>query len=171
MFEKIMSDPTAIARHRTQPLAKEREEFLKHLQVCGAGRASIQTAACYLLQITKLLRLRHLRDVTPDEVDRAAERWSRRRFVNHNVQPGPYSKDYFAWVTRRWLRFAGKLRLPRVHQPFRKHLVDYVEAMKLEKGLSESTIRGRRFRAAAFLRWYAKRHREFREVSATDADA
>lgn len=171
MFEKLMSDATAIARHRTQPLAKEREDFLNYLQVCGTGRESIQTAACYLLQIVSLLRLHHLRDVTPDEVNRAAERWSKRRTLHHNVQPGPYSKDSFAWVARRWLRFAGRLRLPHVHQPFRKYLDDYLEAMKSEKGLSDATIRGRRFRAVAFLRWFGKRHRQFCKVSAADADA
>jgi hypothetical protein len=107
MFEKLIFDPTAIARHRAQPLAKEREDFFNYLQICGTGRESIPTIACYLLQIFRLLRLHHLRDVTPDEINRAAERWSKRRILRHNVQAGPYSKDSFAWVARRWLECLG----------------------------------------------------------------
>ena len=58
-----------------------------------------------------------------------------------------------------------------MHQPFSKYLHDFVDAMSSERGLSAETIRGRRYRAADFLKWYGKRHRGFREIGMTDIDA
>jgi integrase/recombinase XerD len=43
--------------------------------------------------------------------------------------------------------------------------------MSPERGLSAETIRGRRYRAADFLKWYGGRHRRFREVRLTDIEA
>ena len=48
---------------------------------------------------------------------------------------------------------------------------DFVEAMSSERGLSGETIRGRRYRAADFLKWYGGRHRRFRLIRITDIDA
>lgn len=43
--------------------------------------------------------------------------------------------------------------------------------MSSERNLSAETIRGRRYRATDFLKWYGERHRRFREVRLTDIDA
>jgi integrase/recombinase XerD len=58
-----------------------------------------------------------------------------------------------------------------VHQPFPKQLHDFVDAMSSERGLAAETIRGRRYRAADFLKWYGGRHQRFREVGMADVDA
>src|SRR5580704_2679124 len=64
VFDKYFSLPAALARHRSAPLARERERFLTHLEAGGTGRQTIRTAACYLLQVIQILGLRRLRDVT-----------------------------------------------------------------------------------------------------------
>ena len=69
------------------------------------------------------------------------------------------------------MRFAGRLRTPRAHQPFGRLLCEFVQAMKAEQGLAQATIKGRGSRTADFLKWYAKRHRIFREVSVENLDA
>ena len=79
--------------------------------------------------------------------------------------------DCFAQTARRFLRFLGRLKRPHVHQPFSKHLHDFVDAISSERGLSPETIRGRRYRAADFLKWYGRRHRRFRKIRMTDIDA
>lgn len=171
-FEDLMSDRLAIARHRRAPLAKEREAFLRYLRdTCRTGSGNIKTTACYLLQIIGLLQLRKLRSVTPQEIEDASERWVRRRHVYHNCQSGFYGKRHFAWQARRWFRFAGKLKLPRTAQPFGMYLRTYVQAMRVEMGLSEATVRGRRFRTQEFLRWFARKHRPLRTVTASDLDS
>lgn len=171
MFEELMSDVSALARHRTGPLVKERELFLRYLRTCGTGRENIRTTACYLLQIIRLLNLRQLRNVSPDEIDRASDRWLKRRHRHRTLRAGRFGKQYFGWTARRWLRFAGRFKAPRPSQPFKVQLFAYVQAMKTEKGFSEATVKGRRFRAEEFLRWFARKHRPFQTIRIDDVDS
>ncbi len=170
MFDRYFERPKAIARHRSAPLSRERERFLAHLEAGGTRRESIRIAACYLLQVIRLLRLRRLRDVTLGEVKHASERWNKIRNQDKQYKGGQMGVDCFAQTARRFLRFLGRLKRPHVHQPFSKHLHDFVDAMSSERGLSAETIRGRRYRAADFLKWYGKRHRRFRDIGMSDID-
>jgi integrase/recombinase XerD len=158
VFESYFERPAALARHRSAPLAGERERFLAHLEATGTGRASIRTTACYLLQIIDVLGLRRLRDVTLEEIEQAADRWGKRRKKESQYPAGQWGVSCFAQVARRFLRFEAKLKRPHVHQPFSKYMDDFVEAMSSEQGFSEETIRGRRYRALDFLKWYTRFH-------------
>jgi integrase/recombinase XerD len=171
VFDKYFSLPAALARHQSAPLARERERFLKHLEAGGTCRQTIRTAACYLLQVIHILGLRRLRDVTLEEVERAANRWNKLRNEDSQYTAGQVGVQCFAGLARRFLRFQGRLKSPRIHVPFSKYLDDFVEAMSSERGLSAETIRGRRYRAADFLKWYGERHRRFRDARLTDIDA
>jgi integrase/recombinase XerD len=171
VFDKYFSIPAALARHRSAPLAEERERFLTHLEATGTGRSAIRIAAAYLLQVVNILGLRRLRDVTLEEVDRAADHWNTLRNQDKQYPAGQSGVKCFAQTARRFLRFEGKLRSPRLPQPFSEYLRDFVAAMSSECGLSEATIRGRRYRAADFLRWYARRHRSIRGIRLPDIDA
>jgi integrase/recombinase XerD len=171
VFDKYFSLPAAIARHQSAPLAAERERFLTHLEATGTGWSAIRVAATYLLQVVKVLELRRLRDVTLEEVDRAADRWNTLRNQDKQYPAGQFGVKCFAQTARRFLRFEGKLRSPRLPQPFSEYLRGFVEAMSSERGLSEATIRGRRYRAADFLKWYARRHRSIRRIRLPDIDA
>jgi integrase/recombinase XerD len=171
VFDKYFSLPAALARHRSAPLARERELFLTHLEAGGTCPQTIRTVACYLLQIIHILGLRRLRDVTLDEVDQAADRWNKLRNQDSHYAAGRLGVQYFAGCARRFLRFQGRLKTPRIHQPFSKYLDNFIDAMSSERGLSAETIRGRRYRATDFLKWYGGRHRRFREVRLTDIDA
>ncbi len=73
VFERHLSVPAALARHKSAPLVRERERFLLHLETTGTKRSAIRIVSTYLLQIVKILGLRRLRDVTLEEVDRAAD--------------------------------------------------------------------------------------------------
>jgi integrase/recombinase XerD len=171
VFETYFTKPCAIAGHRSEPLARERERFLAYMEDCGSGRANLRTSASYLLQIVRLLEMRRLRDVTSDEVKRAAERWSQHRDRYSQHQAGHSSMCVFGRIARRWLRFEGRLKSQPLRQAFSKYLHDFVQAMALEQGLEETTIQQRRYRVAAFLRWYAKKHRKFSEISVANVDA
>lgn len=171
MFDRYFESPTAIARHGSAPLAKERERFLTHLEAAGTRRSAIRIAATYLIQVVNILGLRKLRDVTLEEVDRAADRWNTLRNQGKQYPAGQSGVRCFAQNARRFLRFEGKLKYPRLPQPFSKYLEDYVSTMSSERGLSEATIRGRRYRAADFLKWYARRHRGLRGIRLMDIDA
>jgi integrase/recombinase XerD len=132
---------------------------------------NIRTTACYLLQIVRLLQLRRLRDVTPQEIEGVAASWIKRRHVYHNCRGGIHAQRHFAWTARRWFRFVDKLKVRRAPQPFGRYLRAYVRAMRVEKGLSEATIKGRRFRTQEFLKWFARKHRPLRTVKVSDLDS
>jgi hypothetical protein len=79
--------------------------------------------------------MRRLRDVTPDEVERAGQRWVASRSRYSKQCAGPTSVCYFRWVARGWFQFLGRLRLPPPEsQPFSRELADYVARMKTELG-------------------------------------
>jgi integrase/recombinase XerD len=170
VFERYLSLPAALARHRSAPLVKERARFLVSLEATGTRRSAIRIVSAYLLQVVNLLGLHQLRDVTLEEIDEAADRWNTLRNKNKEYAAGQTGVTCFAQTARRFLRFAGRLKLARLPQRFSKYLQDYVDAMSSEQGLSEATIRGRRYRAADFLRWYSRRHRGLQGIQLTHID-
>jgi hypothetical protein len=151
VFDRYFSLPAALVRHKSAPLLRQRERFLAHLEATGTRWSAIRIAATYLLQVVNILGLRSLREVTIEEVDRAADHWNTVRNQDKQYPAGQFGVRCFAQTARRFLRFEGKLQYPRLPQPFSKYLEEFVEAMSTERGLSEATIRGRRYRAADFL--------------------
>src|ERR1700733_3850220 len=170
VFDKYFERPAAIARHRFAPLAKERERFLAHLEATGTRRSAIRITATYLIQVVSILGHPRLRDVTLEEIDQATDRWNKLRNGDKPWPIGQSGVRCFALTARRFLRFEGKLKSPRLAQPFLRYLNDFIAAMSSERGLSEATIRSRRYRAADFLKWYACRRRELSSVRLTDID-
>jgi hypothetical protein len=133
LFDKYFSLPAALARHRSAPLARERERFLTHLEAGGTGRQTTRAAACYLLQVVRILGLRRLRDVTLEEVEQAANRWNELRNEDSRYTAGKLGVECFARFARRFLRFQGRLKTPRIHQPFSKYLDNFIDAMSSER--------------------------------------
>jgi hypothetical protein len=86
-------------------LARERERFLAHLEAGGTCRPTIRTAACYLLQVIRILGLRRLRDVTLEEVEQAANRWNKLRNQDSQYTAGQMGVQCFARFARRFLCF------------------------------------------------------------------
>jgi integrase/recombinase XerD len=120
MFERILKDPNALARHQNGPFAEERRRYLTH---CVAERMSCETlrgTANYLLIVANALHLaeRPGELITQREIDAAAIRWVNR--------PRKRTKgiDTFTGHAVRWLTFLKRLQLPRVVQ--RPH-ADYVD--------------------------------------------
>jgi integrase/recombinase XerD len=171
LFDKYIERPQALARHQSAPLVRERARFLAHTESRGTGKQTIRIAAAYLLRIIELLGLSKLRNVTIEEVDQAASRWNELRNQENHYTGGKAGVRCFRLTAQRFLRFLGKLKCLPVRQPFSKYLNDFVHAMEREYGFAEATIRGRRYRAANFLTWYARRHRTLRDIRLTDVDA
>jgi hypothetical protein len=73
MLETLRQAPFFLNRHRETPLLKEREMFLRHLQQQGTSGASMQILSNELLHIIRLLRLDAMREVSLDEIRRAAD--------------------------------------------------------------------------------------------------
>ena len=172
MFELCINRPHALARHRAAPLVKARERFIEHLHGTGMARMNLRSVAASMLQIVTILKMRGSRKVSLEEIEQAAKRWidSRTRYSGH--PPGHTSIGYFRWIARTWLRSEGRLLTPpRFPQAFSKELDDYVARMKSELGLAEVTIYERRLRAAKFLNWFSRKHRNLQKMSLEHVDA
>jgi integrase/recombinase XerD len=82
MLETLLERPSSLNRPREAPLLKEREEFLRRLQQQGTSRAALRNLSGELIHVVRLLRLRELRDVSPEEIQRAAKRFARQQRSN-----------------------------------------------------------------------------------------
>ena len=110
MLETILERPSTLKCHRDVPLLKEREEFLQRLHQQGTSRAALRNLASELIHVVRLLRLGKLRDVSPEEIHRAAERFARQQLSNPKAHSYVRAASYFAYVAKKWLRFLGRLK-------------------------------------------------------------
>jgi integrase/recombinase XerD len=148
MFDQLFTRPTALARHRTAPLAKERSDYLGHLASQGISRGCMKQIAPYLLVITSMLRLGKRPGITisVEEIEDAAQRWASRPGKRKNHRPGRCSKDRFIFVATSWLESIARLeRRPVQPSRFEPWLAEFDAYMLKERGLSEVTRQGRRW--------------------------
>lgn len=75
MLDAFLEHPFFLNRHRQAPLLKERESFLNHLQQRGTSRKALRNLSAELLQVVRLLKLTEMRDVSLEEIQRAARCW------------------------------------------------------------------------------------------------
>lgn len=73
-------------------------------------------------------------------------------------------------MAARWLEFHGKLRRPKVHQPFRSEMEDFIEYWR-ERQLGPVTLEHLRIHVGYFLRWYSKRKRPISRLRLQDVDS
>lgn len=148
MFDQLFTRPTALARHRTAPLAKERSDYLDHLASQGISQNVLKKTAAYLLAITRLLRLGERPGIiiSVEEIEEAARRWASRRGKRKNHKPGRCSKGRFIFVATSWLASIARLGLrPLQTSRFEPWLAEFDAHMLQERGLSDATRRGRRW--------------------------
>jgi hypothetical protein len=69
----LLERPSSLNRHREAPLLKERERFLRRQQQQGTSRAALRNLSGELIHVVRLLRLRELRDVSPEKIHRSGE--------------------------------------------------------------------------------------------------
>jgi len=85
MLETLLEHPFFLNRHRDAPLLNEREVFLRQLQQQGTGRVALWNLSGELIHVVRLLQMEKLRDVSQEEIHRAAQRWARQQRSNPNA--------------------------------------------------------------------------------------
>jgi len=171
MIEGILEEPLALARHRTAPLLREREQFLSHLLRQGTSHRRVRSIAAYLIHVVRFMELTSLRSVQVEEIEKAAECWANYRGPHRKRRAGRTAAFCFRNVAKNWLRFHGRLMVPPtpVH-PFSELISDFVQYMRSSQGLSPDSIRTYGSRARVFLKWLANRHETLASVSLHDVD-
>jgi integrase/recombinase XerD len=173
MLKKLvrLQESFYIVRHEQAPLLQERESFIEHLLQQGTSLKAVRGVAWQLLNVIRLLRLTRLRDVRIDEIEEAAQQWTRERRSNPNVRSYKHSGTYFIYVAKKWLRFAGVLKAPEIPRiRFADEIDEFATWVTEERGLSALSVRSHRNKISLFLKWLSERHHLLTAVRLRDVD-
>jgi site-specific recombinase XerD len=163
--------PFSISRHQEAPLLHEREAFLEHLRQQGTSLAAMRSVSWQLLNVIRLLKLNRLRDVSLDEIKNAAQRWAEEQKLSPRAQSYDHTSSYFIYVAKKWLCFAGRLKMPLIpRMPFADHVEDFAKWMTNEQGMSPLSVRSHCWKTSQFLKWFSQRHRLLASVRLKDVD-
>jgi site-specific recombinase XerD len=142
MFEQIFNLPSAIARHREGPLAKERADYLAHLASHGASRSLLRQTEFYMLAAARRMKLDKTSRLSSEQIAVAARSWANRRQRKSYTGSISGPKEKFESVVTAWFGFLGQLQRPEpAPERFAVQVQDFEQCMRNERGLSEETIR------------------------------
>jgi hypothetical protein len=172
MLDAFLEHPFFLNRHRQAPLLKERVSFLNHLQQRGTSRKAPRNLSAELLQVVRLLKLTKMRDVSLEEIERAARCWARQQRANPKAHSYGNSASSFIYAAKKWLRSHGRLKLPSVPpMRFADQLSGFARYMTEEQGLSPYSVRSHCWKTSKFLEWFGERHRSLATARIEDVDA
>jgi site-specific recombinase XerD len=171
MLETLRQIPFFLNRYREAPLLEERDMFLRHLEQQGTSRNALLSISNELLHIVRLLRLGRMRDVSLDEIRRAAERFVLEEQSNPRARSYGHTAGFFMYAAKKWLRFHGCLKMPAPPQiPFAENLDQFARYMREEQGLSPYSVNSHCSKTSMFLRWVGDRRRSLATVTVEDVD-
>ena len=171
MLDAFLEHPFFLNRYRQAPLLKERESFLSHLQQQGTSRKALRNLSAELLQVVRLLKLTEIRNVSLEEIRRAARCWARQQRANPKAHSYGNSASSFIYAAKKWLRFHGRLKLPSTPpMRFADQLSGFARYMTEEKGLSPYSVRSHCSQTSRFLGWFGARHRLLARARIEDVD-
>jgi len=172
LFAQLFKRPNAVERYRTAPLAESRLSYLRHCAEEGAAQHTLRKIAAYQLIFVKCFKLVTVKEVRPEEIEDAADRWISREPAYHSQKDARASRVVFIAQAKHWLRFLGRLYTPAAApQPHAQLIEEFAQYMGQERGLSPLTIHTRCGRVAEFLAWSCGGNRTLRDLSILDIDA
>jgi integrase/recombinase XerD len=107
MLDAFLEHPFFLNRHRQGPLLKERESFLNQLQQQGTSRKALRNLSAELLQVVRLLKLTEMRDVSLEEIQRAANCLGAPAAHESKGACLRHSASVFTYAAKKWLGFHG----------------------------------------------------------------
>ncbi len=146
LFNRIFERRKALQRHINAPLLEERVTYLQKWADDGATLNTLRFIAHYLLGIIEHLKLHKKEMITPEEIQKAADKWAARTTGHVHMKVGfsDCSMMRFKSVAIGWLDMLGRLKRPKEKlTPFLEFILRYVDYRRTERGLSEETIYGR----------------------------
>src|SRR5258708_8749300 len=112
-----------------------------------------------------------MRDVSLEEIQRAASCWARQQRTNPKAPSYGNSASFFTYAAKKWLGFHGRLKLPSASPlRFADQLSDSARYMTEEKGLSPYSVRSHGSQTSRFLEWFGERHRLLARGRVEDVD-
>jgi site-specific recombinase XerD len=145
---------------------------LVHCTQQGYSRGHLKKLAATLLVAAHELHSHGGLRASPGDLEAAADRVQQLRSDLHRPGDARAYRECFLRTATQWMLFAGALRLPAVRpRPFASLLDDFARWMAQERGLSDPTIRNRRWHVERFLAWLYARKRHVADLQLQDLDA
>jgi site-specific recombinase XerD len=168
MYNELFEQPAVVARYRGGPYAESREQFLRQAQADGYSPATLAQMAWALLIVAEAVHReggritsKQLRSVLRKTQCRSTARPPSANTIKLLLQPG-----------ERWLRSLGAL-IPEAERPlkFATELRAFTQYMRVEQGLSPTTIASRDEQLRWFFASLPFRVRSLRMVTIAHVDA
>ena len=172
MFAKLFRSQAVVQRHLRSPLLQARLEYLQYCANQGYSPITLRGLAADLLLIQNLLGLATSSDsLGPAAIQAGVNRWVDRRPRHFKHKNGRRGHEQLFSRAVRWLRFLGHLQIPGEVPPAYGSLLEpYADYLRMEKGLSEGTIRTRHWYVEDFLGWFFQGHNSLRQITIADLD-
>jgi integrase/recombinase XerD len=143
VFKRLFKSPSALARHLSAPLLKQRQRYLAHLASQGMSRTTLRSAASFLLAIVRQLRLadRPGQRLSHAEIQEQATVWAQLSLqLPRHCGTDCRRQDFLRHATH-WLQFLGRLQpTPTQPQPFAAQIAAFADYRSREQSLSPQTI-------------------------------
>ena len=147
MYEQLFKYRVTIARYRREPLAAEREAYLKKLEADGYSRRRLIQLARQLLAVSRTVK-KLPTGITPGDIAQAAKRWAARPGCVELI-----SERRFVALVTKWCQALGVLG--KQPSPIAKLAEDYISFLESVRGLAPKTIVHHKWYATDFLKWIA----------------
>jgi integrase/recombinase XerD len=171
MFETLFRYPAIVARHQRGRFAEAREQFLNHCAGQGMAHATLRRYAQELLVVAERIDITGSEVIESSIIDVAADRWAREQHQRQRVDGLRWSRELFVQTAEDWLRFLGRLEVPKTKTvPFADRVADFAAYRRDERGLSPATVRNQSWHVEKFLWWLSDQNRLFDNVSLADVD-
>jgi len=98
LFTQLFKRPKAVERYRTAPLAESRLSYLRHCAEEGAAQHTLRKIAAYQLIFVNCLDLVAVKEVRPEQIEDAADRWISRQPAYHSQKDARASRVVFITI-------------------------------------------------------------------------
>ena len=139
MFNQLFQRPHAIRRHFNAPLLEERLRYLTYRAKQEIVHEVLREISFYQLIVIKYLNLKENDHIyTFKEIETAAKRWAHHQKKCFKGVSYSTCKYNFIKNAKNWLQFLGRVKIPEPYIP--SQVIEFVNYMRKEQGLSETTI-------------------------------
>jgi hypothetical protein len=136
------------------------------------AHATLQRYAQELLVVAERIDITVGEAIESSVIDAAADHWAREQHQRHRAGGQRWSRELFVQTATDWLRFLGRLEVPKPKiVPFVDLIADFAAHRRDERGLSPATVRNQNWHVEKFLGWLGEQNRSFDDVSLEDVDA
>jgi len=173
MLENFFKYSAVLNRHKEAPFLEERERYLLHRANEGCAQATLIKISRELFWVAWYFEgdEKTSRAITPEEIEKAAEKWARKQCNAGRAKEKKWSRQLFEQLSTDWFQFLGRLRQAVPKEVWYQSLIqDFAEFMACERGLSPNTIHGQCWQVERFLRWYQSPDCNISSVRVQDID-